>query len=294
MNDITYSDFCNDAEKMADFRILTKSEFLRSYSYLTEKEYDLTASRLAQKKRILILPIDGNDDFILEVHVKDTCETSDADILQLMEDANYAWCNHELDLLTSKGLDIGDWDFHDNIDCVCCSEFIIDILDLNLDYGDVESWYCYDNIFGSDVEDFDDLDFGDLFFFNDDNGTLEEVYINWDCSSGQAIIETSYDYDLILRAYEEEPDPDCFWERLNNDRALDIYHDHNSSIECGDMYDDNGNPVTTDEYRDLKRAYINIDPDFRFKKVTPLSDFSEATMKLIVAHARHWKECHRN
>lgn len=97
-------------------------------------------------KRILLLPIDGNDDFILEVHVKDTCETSDADILRLMDDANYAWCNHALDLLTDRGLDIGYWT-NDMLDGEVCSEFIVDILDLNLDHGDIESWNCYDNPF---------------------------------------------------------------------------------------------------------------------------------------------------
>ena len=34
--------FSDDAEKMADFEILTKKEFLTSYSYLTEEEYDNT------------------------------------------------------------------------------------------------------------------------------------------------------------------------------------------------------------------------------------------------------------
>lgn len=48
MEDNTYCDFCNDEEKMADFWILTKEEFLLSYSYLTEEEYDLTALRMAQ------------------------------------------------------------------------------------------------------------------------------------------------------------------------------------------------------------------------------------------------------
>lgn len=35
--------FINDIPKMADFKILTKEEFLESYSYLTEDEYDATA-----------------------------------------------------------------------------------------------------------------------------------------------------------------------------------------------------------------------------------------------------------
>lgn len=37
-----YGHFADDEEKMADFKILTKEEFLASYSYLTEKDYDLT------------------------------------------------------------------------------------------------------------------------------------------------------------------------------------------------------------------------------------------------------------
>lgn len=35
--------FSDDKEKMIDFNILTKDEFLKSYSYLTEQEYDKTA-----------------------------------------------------------------------------------------------------------------------------------------------------------------------------------------------------------------------------------------------------------
>ena len=35
-------DFCDDAEKMSDFKKLSKEEFLKSYSYLTEQEYDNT------------------------------------------------------------------------------------------------------------------------------------------------------------------------------------------------------------------------------------------------------------
>ena len=44
INDTTieYKSFTTDKEKMRDFEILTKEEFLNSYSYLTEAEYDLT------------------------------------------------------------------------------------------------------------------------------------------------------------------------------------------------------------------------------------------------------------
>lgn len=34
--------FITDIAKMADFKILTKEEFLKSYSYLTEDEYEAT------------------------------------------------------------------------------------------------------------------------------------------------------------------------------------------------------------------------------------------------------------
>jgi hypothetical protein len=39
---LSQSNFSDDAEKMADFEILTREEFLTSYSYLTEEEYDNT------------------------------------------------------------------------------------------------------------------------------------------------------------------------------------------------------------------------------------------------------------
>ena len=37
-----YTSFITDKEKMRDFKLLTKQEFLKSYSYLTEAEYELT------------------------------------------------------------------------------------------------------------------------------------------------------------------------------------------------------------------------------------------------------------
>lgn len=41
-----YKSFCDDVEKMYDFRKMSKEEFLRCYSYLTETEYELTAKEL--------------------------------------------------------------------------------------------------------------------------------------------------------------------------------------------------------------------------------------------------------
>lgn len=43
MKNIKITPFINDGEKMRDFFTLTKEEFLDSYSYLTEEEYDATA-----------------------------------------------------------------------------------------------------------------------------------------------------------------------------------------------------------------------------------------------------------
>ncbi len=37
-----HSDFCDDKDKMIDFNELTKEDFLSSYSYITEEEYNLT------------------------------------------------------------------------------------------------------------------------------------------------------------------------------------------------------------------------------------------------------------
>ena len=36
--------FIDDVEKMADFKVLSKDEFLQSYSYISELEYDNTAT----------------------------------------------------------------------------------------------------------------------------------------------------------------------------------------------------------------------------------------------------------
>jgi len=42
MDNLNNLNFYDDAEKMADFRKISKEEFLKSYSYLTEQEYDNT------------------------------------------------------------------------------------------------------------------------------------------------------------------------------------------------------------------------------------------------------------
>lgn len=51
MEKIKYKDFCDDAEKMFDFFQLSKEEFLRSYSYMTEEEYLLTFIKINNQRR---------------------------------------------------------------------------------------------------------------------------------------------------------------------------------------------------------------------------------------------------
>ena len=44
-NEFKNADFLDDEEKMRDFICLSKEEFLASYSYITENEYDNTYIR---------------------------------------------------------------------------------------------------------------------------------------------------------------------------------------------------------------------------------------------------------
>lgn len=44
------SDFLNDEEKMRDFREMSKEDFLKSYSYLTEAEYENTKKKMRNKE----------------------------------------------------------------------------------------------------------------------------------------------------------------------------------------------------------------------------------------------------
>jgi len=45
-----FNDFTDDKEKMYDFCILSEEEFLRSYSYLTKEEYNLTLRKVLNIK----------------------------------------------------------------------------------------------------------------------------------------------------------------------------------------------------------------------------------------------------
>ena len=46
-----YTDFLDDLDKVYDLLIISKEEFLNSYSYLTEKEYDLTLDKIKPRTR---------------------------------------------------------------------------------------------------------------------------------------------------------------------------------------------------------------------------------------------------
>ena len=41
-----YKDFIDDREKMVDFMMLSKEDFLKSYSYLSEEEWVLTYNKI--------------------------------------------------------------------------------------------------------------------------------------------------------------------------------------------------------------------------------------------------------
>ena len=45
---INESNFTDDEEKMIDFNTITKDQFLNSYSYITEQEYDNTMRQLEE------------------------------------------------------------------------------------------------------------------------------------------------------------------------------------------------------------------------------------------------------
>lgn len=44
-----YTHFADDWEKIRDFLVLSKEEFLASYSYLTEEEYDLIVIEVTKR-----------------------------------------------------------------------------------------------------------------------------------------------------------------------------------------------------------------------------------------------------
>lgn len=61
--DFKSNNFINDEEKMKDFKILSKEEFLQSYSYLTEEEYENTKALVQQTMFVFDDDIFVHDDY---------------------------------------------------------------------------------------------------------------------------------------------------------------------------------------------------------------------------------------
>ena len=100
-DDPSKENFIDDAEKMADFVELTKSEFLSSYSYLTEQEYNNT--------RNLVSPISYRD-YTIEFNAKNdewfAYKTSDP-----LDENRTAFYDGE----TPINQITGDIDFHERV-----------------------------------------------------------------------------------------------------------------------------------------------------------------------------------
>ena len=60
--------FIEDDEKMRDFFLLTKEEFLKSYSYLSEDDYNAT-KELVENKKIIEIVYKGEDNDNRPVYV---------------------------------------------------------------------------------------------------------------------------------------------------------------------------------------------------------------------------------
>ena len=60
-------DFINDEEKIQDYFKLTKDEFLESYSYLTEEDYNATTKALEKGLRITKVYRTSNDEIASKI-----------------------------------------------------------------------------------------------------------------------------------------------------------------------------------------------------------------------------------
>ena len=89
-----YTDFCDDEEKMFDFFALSKEDFLDSYSYLTEEEYDMTAKKAVPKTYNIILRSWGGTvrPFMDGLSAKDALDFCNFyDWKWQMEEGGYVW-----------------------------------------------------------------------------------------------------------------------------------------------------------------------------------------------------------
>ena len=78
------TNFIDDKEKMLDFAKLSKEEFLKSYSYLSEKEYDETLQVYTKQKTAVMVEFidDTNNWNWFDVRVNTTPEKAIIDYLE--------------------------------------------------------------------------------------------------------------------------------------------------------------------------------------------------------------------
>jgi hypothetical protein len=95
MNDFKKGNFANDEEKMSDFCNLTKEEFLASYSYLTEEEYENTKAIVnartdyaKYRAKLIEFVIDGRE--VLNAKLQERSLVVDVVLVERFnEDINY-------------------------------------------------------------------------------------------------------------------------------------------------------------------------------------------------------------
>ena len=86
------NNFINDVEKMHDFKCLTKSDFLKSYSYLTEEEYDATKNETHEDSSSLKWTVWVGGTEVTDNYVnRDTADSILTDYLHKGYDQNDVW-----------------------------------------------------------------------------------------------------------------------------------------------------------------------------------------------------------
>lgn len=146
--------FIDDKEKMNDFYKLSKEEFLNSYSYLTEEEYNETLMEIDAKKLITIAEktLKENEeyegeykDYELCYILKDTEEIKDSIIM-----ASNGEEMIQIDPFDDEIIAIMDWAY--NIDEDIFEQLqdhnkILEYMNMDVHYGiwcSVEQWYPED------------------------------------------------------------------------------------------------------------------------------------------------------
>lgn len=94
MKNYALTDFTTDMDKMVDFFMISKDEFLNSYSYLDEEEYDLTLAKVRTTENRELLRLFGlvieqmkqnlKDDILLDIDdCADWCDEWEEPVLSL-------------------------------------------------------------------------------------------------------------------------------------------------------------------------------------------------------------------